>query len=74
MPRGRKLVKVVEVEECTLEATAEEFYHHMTAKGLAESTIVAPGTYRVYIEVMVTGYDGLFDSVEVGTATFTINT
>ena len=35
---------------------------------------VTPGTYRVYIEVRVTGYDGLFDSAEVGTGSFTINT
>lgn len=35
---------------------------------------VSPGTYRVYIEVAVTGYDRLFDTVAVGTATFTINT
>ncbi len=35
---------------------------------------VAPGTYRVYIEVNVTGYDGLWDTVAVGTGSFTINT
>ncbi len=35
---------------------------------------VVPGTYRIYIEVEVTGYDGLFDSVEVGTGSLTINT
>ena len=44
---------------------------------LDESAIiynVTPGTYRVFIEVVVTGYDGLCDMVSVGTATFTINT
>ena len=35
---------------------------------------VSPGTYRIYIEVMVTGYDGLWDSVGVGTGAFVINT
>ena len=35
---------------------------------------VSPGTYRVYIEVTVIGYDGLFDSVSVGTGAFVINT
>lgn len=35
---------------------------------------VSPGTYRVYIEVRVTGYDGLWDSVGVGTGGFVINT
>ena len=34
---------------------------------------VTPGTYRIYIEVTVIGYDGLMDSAEVGTGTFTIN-
>ena len=35
---------------------------------------VTPGIYRIYIEVTVIGYDGLWDSAEVGTGTFTINT
>lgn len=35
---------------------------------------VSPGTYRVYIEVAVFGYDGFFDSAEVGTGSFTIYT
>jgi len=35
---------------------------------------VTPGIYRVYIEVTVIGYDGLMDSVSVGTGTITINT
>lgn len=35
---------------------------------------VTPGIYRVYIEVMVIGYDDLWDGVSVGTATITINT
>lgn len=35
---------------------------------------VSPGTYRVYIEVTVIGYDGLIDPAEVGTGAFVINT
>lgn len=35
---------------------------------------VTPGIYRVYIEARVTGYDGLWDTVGVGTGTITINT
>ena len=44
---------------------------------LDESAIiynVTPGTYRVYIEVTVIGYDGLMDSGAVGTGSFTILT
>lgn len=35
---------------------------------------LTPGTYRIFIEVTVTGYDGLCDMVSVGTGSFTIKT
>lgn len=54
--------------------------YNMNVKDVAELDEYAiirnltPGIYRIYIEVVVTGYDGLWDSVGVGTGTFTINT
>lgn len=53
MSRGRRLIKVVDVEECTLETAVEEFYRHITAKGLAESTIKS---HRVYLVFFVKWY------------------
>ncbi len=44
---------------------------------LDESAVVrnvAPGTYRIYIEVRVTGYDGLFDVASGVTGSITVNT
>lgn len=53
MSRGRKLVKMIELEECTLEAAAEEFYRHNRAKGLSVETQKA---YRVYIGGFIRWY------------------
>ncbi len=38
MQRGRKIVREIELEECSLGVAAEEFYRHNKAKGLAEET------------------------------------
>lgn len=38
MPRGRKIVKVIEIEECTLGQALEEFCRHNHIKGLAKET------------------------------------
>lgn len=54
--------------------------YNMNEKDVAEldrSAIVynvTPGIYRVYIEATAIGYDGLLDTMAVGTATITINT
>lgn len=47
MPRGRKIVKVIEVESCTLRVCAEEFYRHNRVKGLAKES---QKSYRGYVE------------------------
>lgn len=46
MARGRKIQKVIELEECSLVQASEEFYRHNKAKGLAEDTQKA---YRGYV-------------------------
>ncbi len=38
MPRGRKIVRVVEIEDCTIEQALAEFYRHNQIKGLAKET------------------------------------
>ena len=46
MPRGRKLVRMIEVEECTLKTAAEEFYKHNRIKGLSDET---QKSYKGYV-------------------------
>lgn len=46
MARGRKLVRVVEVEECMIREAAEEFYRHNAAKGLATES---QRSYKDYV-------------------------
>ena len=58
-------------------ASAPYYMNVKDANELDESAIVrnvVPGTYRIYMEVEVIGYDGLCDYGEVGTATLTILT
>lgn len=50
MPRGKQIVKVIEIEECSLETAAEEFYKHNKVKGLANATQTA---YKDYIGCFV---------------------
>ena len=38
MPRGRKIIKTVELEECRLRDAAQEFYNHNRVKGLSVET------------------------------------
>ena len=38
MPRGRKFIKQIEVEEHTLQSASHEFYKHNRIKGLATET------------------------------------
>ena len=38
MPRGRKIVKVIEIEESTLAQALDEFCRHNHIKGLAKET------------------------------------
>lgn len=38
MPRGRKITKIIELEECSLAQASAEFYRHNKVKGLAEET------------------------------------
>lgn len=47
MARGRKIVKVIEVEECTIKTASEEFYRHNHIKGLAIDTQKA---YKLYVD------------------------
>lgn len=47
MPRGRKIVKTIELEECTLASAAEEFYRHNRVKGLA---LQSQKVYRWYVD------------------------
>lgn len=53
MSRGRKLVKVIELEECSIKKASEEFYRHNTVKGLAEDT---QKMYRWYVEAFIRWY------------------
>jgi len=50
MPRGRKIIKSIEIEECTLGTASEEFYRHNRVKGLAEETQKA---YKSYVGMFV---------------------
>lgn len=47
MPRGRKILKTIELEECTVVKAAEEFYANNRIKGLSEDTQKA---YKGYVE------------------------
>lgn len=38
MPRGRKIVKVIKIEECSVCVASEEFYTHNHIKGLSPAT------------------------------------
>lgn len=46
MPRGRKMVKLVELEACMISKAMEEFFRHNEVKGLAEDT---QKSYRWYV-------------------------
>ena len=50
MPRGRKIIKTIEVEECTVGSASEEFYRHNQARGLSEETQRA---YKSYVGLFV---------------------
>lgn len=47
MPRGRKIVKEIELECCTLRVSANEFYRHNRIKGLSQPTQEG---YKGYVE------------------------
>ena len=47
MPRGRKIVKEIELESCMLRGCAEEFYRHNRIKGLAQES---QKSYKGYVE------------------------
>ena len=50
MSRGRKLIKTIEVEECTLKSASEEFYRHNAVKGLSPETQKG---YRGYVDAFI---------------------
>lgn len=50
MARGRKIIRTIEVEECTLKTASEEFYKHNAVKGLAMDT---QNGYKGYINSFV---------------------
>ncbi len=50
MPRGRKIIKTIELEERTLEEASIEFYENNRIKGLAESTQKG---YKIYLSVFI---------------------
>lgn len=47
MPRGRKIVKEIELDCCTLRISANEFYRHNRIKGLSKAT---QDGYKIYVE------------------------
>ena len=49
MPRGRKIIKTIEVEECTVGSASEEFYRHNQARGLSEETQRAYKSYFFFV-------------------------
>lgn len=50
MARGRKIVKVIEIEEVTIGVASQEFFKHNAVKGLSKDTQSA---YKGYIGVFV---------------------
>ncbi|MBO5062882.1 MAG: tyrosine-type recombinase/integrase [Campylobacter sp.] len=64
--RGRKLVREIELEACTLGTAAEEFYRHNKIEGLAKATQEA---YRDYVGAFVKwcGEDTPADTIKVKT-------
>ena len=64
--RGRKIVKVMEFEECKAITAAEDFYRHNKAKGLSEAT---QKSYKGYIGNFVKwiGEDALLCDLTVKT-------
>lgn len=66
MARGRKIVKVIEVEECTLKTAEKEFYRHNEVKGLAKAT---QRTYQIYVGCFVEwcGKDKLLSDITTKT-------
>lgn len=67
MPRGRKLVKTIELEECSISTAAEEFYRHNQVKGLAVDTQKA---YKGYIGCFVKWCGSNVSMSEISTKTF----
>lgn len=47
MPRGKQIVRMIELEECTIGQAKEEFYRHNKVKGLAPTTQKG---YKEYVE------------------------
>lgn len=53
MPRGKKIVKTIELENCSLGSAATEFFRHNQIKGLAKATQDA---YKMYVGCFVKWY------------------
>lgn len=66
MPRGRKIIKQIEVEEHTLQSASQEFYKHNRIKGLATETQKA---YQVYVDCFIKwcGEDTLLTNITTAT-------
>lgn len=50
MPRGRKIIKTIEIEERTVKSAAEEFYENNRVKGLAKATQKG---YKDYVNAFI---------------------
>ena len=62
MPRGRKLSKQIELEECTIKSASEEFFKHNRVKGLADES---QKSYRGYVNNFIAwcGADTLLSEI-----------
>jgi len=66
MPRGRKIIKTIEIEECTIRIAAEEFFENNHVKGLAQATQRA---YKDYVNAFIkwVGEETLLNDISVRT-------
>ncbi len=66
MARGRKIVKTIEIEECTVRTAAEEFFEHNRVKGLATAT---QKSYKNYVNTFIKwlGEDTMLNEITVRT-------